>query len=294
MSTLRTEVQFTESKPESYLSRVTKRFLKHKLAIIGLISVGSIVIFSFIVPLFFEYGSTFSDFSYLYGSPNSQYLLGTDSMGHDLFTRLMYGGRISLIVGFSAAIIPAIFGIIVGAVAGYYGGLADNILMRITDAFLSVPAFPIYMALAKLMGQGVLNIILVFSFLGWMTNARIVRGMYLSLKENEYTEAAKAIGVSNARIIFRHLLPNTMAPILVSMTLTVGGAILSEAGLSFLGLGVPPSTPTWGNMLTNSQQDIFLAPRLVIWPGIMIFLTVLSFNFIGDGLRDALDPKLYR
>jgi len=118
--------------------------------------------------------------------------------------------------------------------------------------------------------------------------------MYLSLKENEYTEAAKAIGVSNARIIFRHLLPNTMAPILVSMTLTVGGAILSEAGLSFLGLGVPPSTPTWGNMLTNSQQDIFLAPRLVIWPGIMIFLTVLSFNFIGDGLRDALDPKLYR
>ncbi len=294
MSAFETEIQFTESKPESYLLRVTKRFLKHKLAIIGLISITSIIIFSFIIPLLFKYGSTFSDFSYLYGPPNSKYLLGTDNMGHDLFTRLMYGGRISLIVGFSAAILPAIFGIIIGAVAGYYGGLADNILMRITDAFLSVPAFPIYMALAKLMGQGVLNIILVFSFLGWMTNARIVRGMYLSLKENEYTEAAKAIGVSNARIIFRHLLPNSMAPILVSITLTVGGAILSEAGLSFLGLGVPPSTPTWGNMLTNSQQDIFLAPRLVMWPGILIFFTVLSVNFIGDGLRDALDPKLYR
>jgi peptide/nickel transport system permease protein len=125
-----------------------------------------------------------------------------------------------------------------------------------------------------------------------MVDARLVRGMFLSLKENEYAEAAKAIGVSNLRIMFRHLLPNAMAPILVSVTLTVGGAILSEAGLSFLGLGVPSSTPTWGNMLTNAQQDIFIAPRLVIWPGIMIFITVLSFNFLGDGLRDAMDPRL--
>jgi len=294
MSAFETEVQLAESKPETYFSMVIKRFLKHKLAIIGLLAVVSIVIFCFVLPLFFKYESTYSDFSYLYGPPNSQYLFGTDNLGHDLFTRLMYGGRISLIVGFSAAILPVIFGVIIGAIAGYYGGILDNILMRVTDAFLSVPSFPIYMALAKVMGQGVLNIILVFSFLGWMVDARIVRGMYLSLKENEYTEAAKAIGVSNTRIIFRHLLPNSMAPILVSVTLTVGGAILSEAGLSFLGLGVPPSTPTWGNMLTNAQQDIFIAPRLVIWPGIMIFLTVLCFNFLGDGLRDAMDPRLYR
>jgi len=294
MSAFETEVQLAESKPETYFSMVIKRFLKHKLAVIGLIAVVSIVIFCFVLPLLFKYESTYSDFSYLYGPPNSQHLFGTDNLGHDFFTRLMYGGRISLIVGFSAAILPVIFGVIIGAFAGYYGGVLDNILMRITDAFLSVPAFPIYMALAKLMGQGVLNIILVFSFLGWMVDARIVRGMYLSLKENEYTEAAKAIGVNNARIIFRHLLPNSMAPILVSVTLTVGGAILSEAGLSFLGLGVPSSTPTWGNMLTNAQQDIFIAPRLVVWPGIMIFLTVLSFNFLGDGLRDAMDPKLYR
>ena len=294
MSAFETEVQLAESKPETYFSMVIKRFLKHKLAVIGLIAVVSIVIFCFVLPLLFKYESTYSDFSYLYGPPNSQHLFGTDNLGHDFFTRLMYGGRISLIVGFSAAILPVIFGVIIGAFAGYYGGVLDNILMRITDAFLSVPAFPIYMALAKLMGQGVLNIILVFSFLGWMVDARIVRGMYLSLKENEYTEAAKAIGVNNARIIFRHLLPNSMAPILVSVTLTVGGAILSEAGLSFLGLGVPSSTPTWGNMLTNAQQDIFIAPRLVVWPGIMIFLTVLCFNFLGDGLRDAMDPKLYR
>jgi peptide/nickel transport system permease protein len=294
MSAFETEVQLAESKPETYFSMVIKKFLKHKLAIIGLVAVVSIVIFCFVLPLLFKYESTYSDFSYLYGPPNSQHLLGTDNLGHDFFTRLMYGGRISLIVGFSAAILPVIFGVIIGAYAGYYGGILDNILMRITDAFLSVPAFPIYMALAKLMGQGVLNIILVFSFLGWMVDARIVRGMYLSLKENEYTEAAKAIGVSNTRIIFRHLLPNSMAPILVSVTLTVGGAILSEAGLSFLGLGVPSSTPTWGNMLTNAQQDIFIAPRLVMWPGIMIFLTVLCFNFLGDGLRDAMDPKLYR
>jgi len=294
MSAFETEVQLAESKPETYFSMVIKRFLKHKLAVIGLIAVVSIVIFCFVLPLLFKYESTYSDFSYLYGPPNSQHLFGTDNLGHDFFTRLMYGGRISLIVGFSAAILPVIFGVIIGAFSGYYGGVLDNILMRITDAFLSVPAFPIYMALAKLMGQGVLNIILVFSFLGWMVDARIVRGMYLSLKENEYTEAAKAIGVNNARIIFRHLLPNSMAPILVSVTLTVGGAILSEAGLSFLGLGVPSSTPTWGNMLTNAQQDIFIAPRLVVWPGIMIFLTVLSFNFLGDGLRDAMDPKLYR
>ncbi len=294
MSAFETEVQLAESKPETYFSMVIKRFLKHKLAIIGLVAVVSIVLFCFVLPLFFKYESTYSDFSYLYGPPNSQHLFGTDNLGHDFFTRLMYGGRISLIVGFSAAILPVIFGVIIGAYAGYYGGLLDNILMRITDAFLSVPAFPIYMALAKLMGQGVLNIILVFSFLGWMMDARIVRGMYLSLKENEYTEAAKAIGVSNTRIIFRHLLPNSMAPILVSVTLTVGGAILSEAGLSFLGLGVPSSTPTWGNMLTNAQQDIFIAPRLVMWPGIMIFLTVLCFNFLGDGLRDAMDPRIYR
>jgi peptide/nickel transport system permease protein len=294
MGAFETEVQLAESKPETYFSMVIKRFLKHKLAIIGLVAVVSIVIFCFVLPLFFKYESTYSDFSYLYGPPNSQYLFGTDNLGHDFFTRLMYGGRISLIVGFSAAILPVIFGVIIGAYAGYYGGILDNILMRITDAFLSVPSFPIYMALAKVMGQGVFNIILVFSFLGWMMDARIVRGMYLSLKENEYTEAAKAIGVSNTRIIFRHLLPNSMAPILVSVTLTVGGAILSEAGLSFLGLGVPSSTPTWGNMLTNAQQDIFIAPRLVMWPGIMIFLTVLSFNFLGDGLRDAMDPRLYR
>lgn len=292
MSAYETEVQLARSRPESYFSMVIKRLLKHKLAIIALGVLTSIVIFCFVVPLFFKYEPTYSDFSYLYGSPNSQYLFGTDNLGHDTFTRLMYGGRISLIVGFSAAILPIIFGIIVGAIAGYYGGILDNILMRITDAFLSVPSFPIYMALAKVMGQGVINIILVFSFLGWMVDARLVRGMFLSLKENEYAEAAKAIGVSNLRIMFRHLLPNAMAPILVSVTLTVGGAILSEAGLSFLGLGVPSSTPTWGNMLTNAQQDIFIAPRLVIWPGIMIFITVLSFNFLGDGLRDAMDPRL--
>jgi peptide/nickel transport system permease protein len=294
VSVFETEVQLAESKPETYFSMVIKRFLKHKLAIVGLVAVVSITIFCFVLPLFFKYGPTYSDFSYLYGPPNSQYLFGTDSLGHDLFTRLMYGGRISLVIGISAAILPIIFGVIIGAFAGYYGGILDNILMRFTDAFLSVPTFPIYMALAKVMGQGVFNIILVFSFLGWMVNARIVRGMYLSLKENEYIDAAKAIGVSNLRIIFRHLLPNSMAPIIVSATLTVGGAILSEAGLSFLGLGVPLNTPTWGNMLTSAQQDIFIAPRLVTWPGIMIFLTVLSFNFVGDGLRDAMDPKLYR
>ena len=294
MSVFETEVQLAESKPETYFSMVIKRFLKHKLAIVGLVAVVSITIFCFVLPLLFKYESTYSDFSYLYGPPNSQYLFGTDNLGHDFFTRLMYGGRISLVIGLSAAILPVIFGVIIGAFAGYYGGILDNILMRFTDAFLSVPAFPIYMALAKVMGQGVFNIILVFSFLGWMVNARIVRGMYLSLKENEYIEAAKAIGVSNLRIIFRHLLPNSMAPIIVSATLTVGGAILSEAGLSFLGLGVPLNTPTWGNMLTGAQQDIFIAPRLVTWPGIMIFLTVLSFNFVGDGLRDAMDPKLYR
>lgn len=292
MSPFETEVQLAGSGPESYFSMVIRRLLKHKLAVISLGILISIVIFCFVAPLFFKYEPTYSDFSYLYGSPNSRYLFGTDNLGHDTFTRLMYGGRISLIVGFSAAIVPIIFGIIVGAFAGYYGGVLDNILMRITDAFLSVPSFPIYMALAKVMGQGVINIILVFSFLGWMVDARLVRGMFLSLKENEYAEAAKAIGVSNLRIMFRHLLPNAMAPILVSVTLTVGGAILSEAGLSFLGLGVPASTPTWGNMLTNAQQDIFIAPRLVIWPGIMIFITVLSFNFLGDGLRDAMDPRL--
>jgi peptide/nickel transport system permease protein len=213
-------------------------------------------------------------------------------LGHDVLTRLLYAGRISLTVGFSAAVASAVVGTLVGGLAGFYGGRLDNILMRFTDIMFSLPDLPILIILSRYMGGSVLGIILVLSVFAWMGTARLVRGELLKLRTQDFTEAARAIGASDSRILLRHLIPNSLAPVIVAATLTVGGAILSEAALSFLGIGIQPPTPSWGNMLQNAQDFIWNTPWLAIWPGAMIFLTVLCFNFLGDGLRDALDPRL--
>jgi peptide/nickel transport system permease protein len=205
---------------------------------------------------------------------------------------MFFGGRISLFIGFVSAISSTMIGAIVGLVAGYYGGWADNLLMRFTDAMLSMPTFPLLIALSSVIGKGVAQIILVIVVFGWMTDARLVRGMALSLKEQEYVEAARAIGASANRIMWRHLFPNTLAVLIVSTTIGIGGAIIYEAAISFLGFGVQAPFASWGNMLQNAQQFIWKAPRLIIYPGLAIFMTVLGFNFFGDGLRDAIDPKL--
>ncbi len=238
-------------------------------------------------------------------SPSTQHLFGTDTIGRDLLARTIYGGQISLLIGLSAVLVETFLGILIGSLAGYYGGVLDSILMRITEAMLNIPEIFLLIVMAKffsgkipdltILGRvysgSVVVIVLIIAATSWMYLARIVRAEFLSLKENEFVLAARATGTSNLRIIFLHILPNSIAPIVVTATLGVANAILSEAYISFLGLGVKPPTATWGNMLDGANNYLEAAPWLWFFPGILILFTVLSINFLGDGLRDALDPR---
>jgi peptide/nickel transport system permease protein len=230
--------------------------------------------------------------------------LGTDELGRDLVVRLLYGGRVSLFVGLTAALVAAGIGTVVGLCAGYFGGRTDALLMRTTDSVLTLPTLPLLIVLAaidleKLLPSALANsenvslvrIVLIVALLGWTVVARLVRGATLSLKERDFVLAAEGSGGSHARIMFRHILPNLLSPIIVAVTLAVGNVILLESVLSFLGLGIQPPMASWGNMLTNAQETIWEAPMLAIWPGLFIFITVMCFNFLGDGLQDAFDPK---
>lgn len=222
--------------------------------------------------------------------PSRHHLMGTDHLGRDEFSRVLYGGRVSLAVGLAVALVAGIAGTTVGAVAGYYGGWIDSVLMRLTELFLIVPALLILLVISTVLGGSVFDIILAISLLAWMPLARIVRGVFLSVKEKEFIEAARASGAKSSRIIWRHMLPNTVGPIIVYATLGVAAAILTESVLSFLGFGIKPPTSTWGNMIFEGKDAMITQPWLMLFPGLMIFLTVLSVNFLGDGLRDALDP----
>jgi peptide/nickel transport system permease protein len=273
---------------EGYWQIAWRRFKKHRVAIVG---AGVIVLFvatAVFAPFLTRYEFDQIDLYRRKAAPSFSHPLGTDELGHDVFTRLLYAGRISLTVGFTAAFTAAVLGTLVGGVSGFYGRWLDNVLMRVTDVMFSIPALPVLIVLARYMGGSVLGIVLVLSVFAWMGTARLV----LRLRTQDFTDAARALGASDSRILFRHLVPNALAPVLVAGTLTVGGAILSEAGLSFLGIGIQPPTPSWGNMLQNAQDFIWTTPWLAVWPGAMIFWTVLSINFLGDGLRDALDPRL--
>jgi peptide/nickel transport system permease protein len=224
--------------------------------------------------------------------PSASHALGTDEVGRDILARLVYAGRISLAVGILAAVVSVTVGTTVGAVAGYYAGWADNLLMRLTDALLSIPVLFFVIVLTVLLGPNPRTLIIVIGALTWMDLARIIRANFLSLKQKEFTECARAIGVGDPAIIFRHILPNTLAPIVVAGTFGVGQAMLAEAAVSYLGLGIQPPTPSWGNMLFNAQSYLWNAPWVALYPGSAILMTVLSINFIGDGLRDALDPRM--
>jgi len=236
------------------------------------------------------------------------HVFGTDELGRDVFIRLIYGTRISMSVGILTAIASALIGLLIGALAGFYGGVVDTLLMRITDALLSLPLLPVMIVIAAIdmqklpwlramistQNESIVKMIIILCIFSWMTVARLVRGSILSLREREFILAARTLGATDATIIIRHMFPNVIAPMLVSITLGVGESILFEAALSFLGLGIQPPTPSWGNMLFNAQELIYQAPFLAILPGVMILLTVISFNYLGDGLQDAVDPKAIR
>ncbi|WP_193337262.1 ABC transporter permease [Devosia beringensis] len=279
--------------PQSYGRRVLKRFLKHRPAVAGLAFLLLLALVIILGPMFSPYSYDGQDFN-LIGSPgpmNAQHWLGTDELGRDALTRLIYGGRVSLAVGLAGAIIATLAGTLVGAVSGFYGGWTDAILMRLTDVMLSIPTLPLVLLLSGLFRPSPPLLVAIVGMLIWMGTARLVRSQFLALREREFVEAARALGAGGARLMFRHILPNAIGPITVSATLAVGSAIMLESALSFLGFGIQPPVPTWGNLLNSASSWLSVAPWLAIPPGLLILCTVLAVNFLGDGLRDAMEPK---
>ena len=277
------------------------QFRRHRLAMVGLFTLTFIIVATLVGPYIWTLPTNDIDFARGLQGPSLTHPFGTDDLGRDLLARALSGGRISIAVGLSAVVIAITLGTAIGALAGYFGRL-DSPLMRLTDLFLSLPILPLLLVIIFLfrdtlraaLGPEVgifLMIVAVIGILNWMAVARLVRAQFLSLKQKEFVEAARAVGDPDMRIIFKHILPNVLSPVLVAATIGVGGAILTESTLSFLGLGFPPDLPTWGRLLYDGKDYIDFAPHWALFPGLCIFFTVLSINFIGDGLRDALDPR---
>lgn len=275
---------------------VWQRFRRHRLALTGVVLLLILAVASAGAPIVAVHSPYSIDLSAYRKPPSANHWLGTDASGRDVFSRLLYAGRVSLSVGLVAVSIYTAIGIALGALAGFYGRWVDMALMRAADIVLSFPQLLLIITIVAVLGPSIYNVMLVIGVLGWPPIARIVRGLSLSLREREFVLAARAIGAGNGRIIFKHLLPNSLAPVIVAATFGMAHAILLEAGLSFLGLGVQPPTPSWGNLLTDAQSMTVLEQMPWLWvpPGLLIALAVLAINFIGDGLRDALDPHLTR
>lgn len=283
----------TKRPPESFWGLFLRRFRKHRLAVLGLAVLLILALLALLAPRIAPYGFDTQDLNII-GQPrppSAQHWMGTDNLGRDAFTRVLYGARVSLAVGLSSALLASFLGTLIGALAGYYRGWIDNVLMRFTDVVLCIPLLPLVILLSGILRPSVPLLVCIIGVLGWMGTARLVRGQFLSLREREFVEASRALGGGDNRIMFRHILPNAIGPIIVSTTLSVGGAIMLESALSFLGLGVQPPTPTWGNLLNYASQWLQGAPWLALYPGLLILITVLAVNFLGDGLRDALDPR---
>jgi peptide/nickel transport system permease protein len=276
---------------------VWQRFRRHRVAVVGAAILLLLTLSAIGAPVLSGSNDPYRvDISAYRQGPKAGHLLGTDSSGRDVLARLLHAGRVSLSVGVVAVTIYTLIGTILGSFSGFYGGRVDQIIMRLADIVLSFPSLILIITVVSVLGPSIYNIMLVIGLLGWPPIARIVRALFLSLREREFVLASRTIGVPNGRIIFRHILPNAIAPVIVAATFGMANAILLEAGLSFLGLGVQPPTPSWGNMLTDAQSLTVLESMPWLWipPGTMIALAVLSINFIGDGLRDALDPHLVR
>ncbi len=296
------------SRPQSATYRMGRRFLQHRLAVASLITLLLLALLSIAAPLAEQLLALDGQAINLLSRnqpPSVAHPLGTDEIGRDLLARLLQGGRVSLAVAIAAALVSAVIGTTIGLFAGYYGGRFDAVLMRFTDGVISLPLLPLLIVLAAIdlskLGLpdsvtqsedvSLYRIIFIISMVGWTTVARLVRAETLTLKQREFVRAAVAQGATGGRIMRVHILPNAVSPIIVATTLSVGNIILFESVLSFLGLGIQPPVASWGNMLTNAQELIWSAPQLAVWPGLLIFVTVIAFNFLGDGLQDAFDPR---
>lgn len=298
-------------KSYSALQMSMRRLLRHKAAMISLAFIVFVVLAALFAPLITPHDPNTQDLGGFFAPPSATYPLGQDELGRDVLSRVIYGSRISLVVGFSVAIISVLLGTLAGLVAGFFGGLTDSVVSRFIEFMLSLPSLPLQLVISGLFASSdapfianmrenlgssasVVIIITIFAVFGWMGTARLVRGEVLRLKNLEYVDAARALGANNNRVMWRHLAPNMLGIIVVSATIDVAGAILGEAALSFLGFGIQPPVSTWGNMLSNAQEVVLSYPWLPFYPGLAILFTVLAFNFLGDGLRDAFDPKSRR
>jgi peptide/nickel transport system permease protein len=268
-----------------------KTFLTNFALTSGALITVLLVIVALAAPLLAPQDPNWQETSRRLEGPSKEHLLGLDDLGRDVLSRVIYGARVSLRVGFSVVVIASTIGIFLGAIAGYFGGKVDTVIMRISDMLLAFPGILLAIALVAVLGPSLNNVVLALSVIGWVGYARLVRGQILKVRQMEFVTAAEALGARSPRIIFRHLLPNVLSPVIVMATLGLAGAILAEAALSFLGLGVQPPTPSWGAMLTTGRQYLGLANHLAVYPGIAIMLAVMGLNFLGDGLIDALDPK---
>lgn len=271
---------------------VNNQLRKNKMALIGLAIILLLVIVAAIAPVFVPHHPYEQDLEKAFLPPSLEYPFGTDDFGRCIFSRIIFGTRISLAIGVVVTAISAVTGIILGMLAGFYSGIVDEVIMRIVDIFLAFPGLILALVIAGLLGPGMFNVLFALSLVGWMGYARVVRGVVLAEKEKNFVETARALGAGSLYIMYRHLLPNVLAPVIVMATLGIGQAILAAAGLSFLGLGAQPPVPVWGSMLNDGKIYLQTAPHLTIFPGLAIMITVLSFNFLGDGLRDLFDPRL--
>jgi peptide/nickel transport system permease protein len=277
------------------------QFTRHRLAMAGLFTFLALVVVTLVGPFLYRVPFDLIDFSVSLKGPSAEHLFGTDDLGRDMLARALLGGRVSIAVGVTSVLVAITLGLAIGALSGYFVKL-DSPLMRLTDLFLSLPILPLLLVIVYLFRDSLraafgpelgifLMIVVVIGVLNWMPVARLVRASFLSLKQKEFVEAARAVGDKDSRIIMKHIIPNVLSPVLVAATIGVGGAILTESTLSFLGLGFPSDTPTWGRLLYDAKEYIDIAPHWAFFPGFLIFLTVLSINYVGDGLRDALDPR---
>jgi peptide/nickel transport system permease protein len=271
---------------------IWRRFKRNRLAMVGLVLIVILVLVAVFASVIAPWGIAERDSGHFREPPSTRHWFGTDTVGLDVFSRVVYGARVSLKIGIAATTIALVIGLLLGAISGFFGGIIDTLIMRITDIFLAIPYIVLAVAIASVLGRSENTVIMVLGLTGWLGICRIVRSSFLSLKQLEYVEAAHALGYSKWRIMFRHILPNALQPIIVYGTIAIGSVILSEAALSFLGVGPTYPTPAWGLMVADARGVLAVAPHMLVFPGMAIFITVLAFVFVGDGLRDALDPKL--